>query len=450
MKRQIFSILGICCAMLAGCGYAEAQAKHVEADESVMLGLSKLSLGTISGLEEKRQFLTTVQLEKQRIEHNMLNGIYEDAFDLYKQGQFERASELAGKILAIDPNYHDAQLLIQASGRLQSSGPNTAGAEHEMIGDKFDEAMSLYRQGRVIEASSKWEEVLKLSPNNMKAQYWLKKARSEIADEYMRRGDDSYAKRNLRDAVDQWYNALLLNKNDQKLVAKIAKAENELNQQEANRSLQQALELYGQGNLTDAYAALKRVLEVQPGDAKAQKLVGEVRGEIAGGFITEGKKSYASHQYPQAINSWTKARDWGYDSSYVAQLVARAKEQMRREDEVHKEEAEAKEKAAAEEAARKQKEAEEATKAAMQDKLTNSAVGSEASTATTLPNTGPKTVTEENRRAAIEHYRNGLKSYQDGDMEKAREEWTAAQQLDPNNGDVKMGLERINQAMGGQ
>ena len=440
----------MCAAFLSVCvSSAMAQNKPAPvADESLMLGLSKLSLGTISGLEEKRQFLTTVQLEKQRIQHNMLMGIYDDAFDLYKNGEYERSQELTGKILAIDPNFRDAQLLQQASGQLQGKGANAITAEHEMISDRFDEALALYREGRVIEASSKWEEVLKLSPGNMKAQYWLKKARSEISDEYVRRGDQSYGKRNLRDAVDQWYNALLLNKSDQKLVAKIAKAENELNQQEANKSLQQALELYGSGNLTEAYAALKKVLEVQPGDSKAQKLVGEVRGEIAGGFIAEGKKSYASRQYPQAINSWTKAKDWGYDTSYVAQLVSRAREQMRREDESRKAKVELDKKDAADEAARQAKEAEEKTKADMQTQLGASAGGDTGGSSTSLPNTGPKTVSEESKRAAMQHYQNGLKNFQEGDLEKARTEWLMSKQMDPGNSDVEIGLKRIDQMMG--
>ena len=39
--------------------------------------------------------------------------------------------------------------------------------------------------------------------------------------------------------------------------------------------------------------------------------------------------------------------------------------------------------------------------------------------------------------------------YDKGDLEKARNEWTHALQLDPSNSDAKAGLERVNSALGG-
>jgi len=442
MSLRALRILPMVCLLAAAGAPARAQQKGRTAasEESLLLGLSKLNLGTISSLEEKRQFLTTVQLEKQKIQQHMLEGVYENALELYRHGKYEQAQELAGKILAIDPDFQDAKLVMQVSGQLQGA-PRGRGAEKTAMEDRFAAALALYREGHLVEAVRKWEEVVKLSPGNMKAAYWLKKARGEMVDEYIARGDKASAEKNLRGALDQWYNAILISKNDPRLVAKISRAENDLRHQEAMRSLQRALALYGEGNLADSYTALKGVLEFEPGDYKAQKMFGEIRYEIAGRYIGDGKKAYASRLYTQAISSWNRAKEWGYDAGYVGQLVARAREQMRREEEDRKRETERTRREAAEALERPKKEQEESAKKEIQTQLGDQS-------AVQLPANTPPAISTENKSAALQRYQNGIKYYQDGDYEKARVEWQLAKQLDPGNLDVDAGLRRLDQMLG--
>ena len=61
----------------------------------------------------------------------------------------------------------------------------------------------------------------------------------------------------------------------------------------------------------------------------------------------------------------------------------------------------------------------------------------------------PQGVSEENRLAAQQHYLEGLKSFQNSNYEKARDEWTIARQLDPSNADTAAGLKRIEQILAG-
>lgn len=404
-------------------------------EESLFLNLKKVDVGAVTSAEEKKQYLMTIQLEKQRVQHHMLTGIYDNAYRLYKEGDYEQAQELARRILSIDPNYQDARLLMQASGQLGGSSKGYL-SEAALIDEKFSQGLALYKEGRLVEAARMWEDVLKLAPGNLKASYWLKKANREIAAEHVRLGNVAYSEHRLDEALNQWYNALLLKKDDQEIIGKIAEVENELRADRANKQLQLALDYYGQGKVVKAYNALKGVLEIQPGDAKAQKLAEEVRGEIGGGYITSGKKAYSARRYNQAIEQWDKAKEWGYDKKYVNLLIARAKEQMKRDEEAKLRKAEDAQRAAAEEAEAERKAAEAERNAKVQNEMGGGSDGN------SLPGAGTE-VSAENKKAARQHYLRGLIFFQQNDYEKAREEWTVAKQLDPSYSEPDAGLKRI-------
>lgn len=419
------------------CGIPVAQQSPQSGkEEALFLDLRKIGLGTLSGLEEKKRYLVTIQLEKQRIQAHMLRGVYDNAFELYKKGDFEQVQELAGKILSIDPNFQDASLLIQASGQLKGSLKPIL-SERMMIEDRFKEGLVLYREGRLVEAVTKLEEVIKLSPGNLKARYWLGKVNDELAEEHMKRGEESYSRRRYKEALDRWYSALLLRPNNRRLTALISTAENELRQEEAGRNLQAALDFYGQGRLDEAYRALKKIQEIQPGDNKAQKLLSEIKFEIAGRHIAEGKKLYSSRRYSAAIEEWKIAGEYGYDARYVDQLTARAKEQMKMEEDEKRRRSD-EEKREAEEARQREKAAAESAAKAKQPSSDTGAVS--------LPTGG---VSEENKRSAQQHYLEGLRYFQNANMEKARDEWTLAKQLDPGHADADAGLKRIDQILSG-
>ncbi len=212
--------------------------------------------------------------------------------------------------------------------------------------------------------------------------------------------------------------------------------ENELRADRANKQLQLALDYYGQGKVVQAYKALKEVLEIQPGDTKAQKLADEVRNEIGGSYIASGKKAYSARRYNQAIEQWDKAKEWGYDKKYVSLLIARAKEQMRRDEEAKLRKAEEAQRAAAEAAEQERKEAEEARKAKLQQELGG------ADNKNPLPGDG-KEVSAENKKAARQHYLRGLIFFQQNEYDKARDEWTISKQLDPGYSEPDAGLKRI-------
>ena len=321
-------------AMLAAAAWGQSSPRVKDTD-GLFLDMSKVNLGTITTEDDKKKYIYTIQLEKARITRKTLKSVYENAFDLYKKGEYEGARDLTTKILSIDPGYDDASILQRATIELNGA-KRPRFSERKLVEDKFEEGMALYRQGRLVEAGERWEESTKLSPGNLKARYWLKKARGEMADEHFRRGQKAYRQHRLKETLDQWYAALVLNPRFPRLTAAIAKVEAEAREQDANEKLQTALNLYSQGQTVESLKMLDKVLESGPGNVKAQKLMAEIRSEMASQHVAAGRQLYEGRKYTDAIAEWKRAVTYGYDAKAADQLVARAKEQMRREDAARK------------------------------------------------------------------------------------------------------------------
>lgn len=451
MNRSLLAVV-LCAASALSAAAQDTPAPKVKETEGLFLDMSKLNLGTVTSEDDKKKYIYTIQLEKARLTRKTLKIVYENAFDLYKDGRFEEANELTRKILAIDPGYEDASILNRATLDLKGSAAPRVSERH-LLEDRFEEGMSLYRQGRLAEASEKWDEVSKLSPGNLKARYWLRKARGEMADEHFRRGQKAYKQHRLREALDQWYSALVLNPRYPRLTAAIAKVEAEAREQDANEKLQTALNLYSQGLVLESLKMLDQVLEAGPGNVKAQKLQAEIRAEVANQHVAEGRRLYESRSYDKAIVEWKAAVEYGYDPKAADQLVARAKEQTKREESARKRAAEAAKERAETDKKKKEENAKadaEAKKKEDEDKAKAEADAKAAQAAgQTAAATPPAGGTSDNaKQQSQQAYLDGVISYQKGDYEKARDKWMHAKQLDPSNADAAQGLEKIEKLYG--
>ncbi|MDT8285904.1 MAG: hypothetical protein RQ748_02240 [Elusimicrobiales bacterium] len=439
MKNIALFLLAAAAAVTPAFGQAAKQPVHTE--ESLFLNMQKIGLGALDDAEEKKKFLDTVQLEKQKIQYRMLQNVYENAYRLYRSGDYDSARDLAARILSIDPNFQDAAMIMEASTQLRGSARPML-SERLMIEDRFKDALSLYQEGRIVEAHRKMEEVAKLAPNNIKARYWLGRMKDNLKDYYVSRGEEEYVKRDLKGALDNYYNALLIKPRDGAIIDRIARVEDELRRERATDSLKSALEAYAKGNLKGAYEGLRKVLEIQPGDAKAGKLLSDVKGEIEKGFIDRGKRLYGKRKYTEAISEWDKAKPYSANPKYLAKLVSRAKQQMKLEEAARKRRAEEAARKAREEEERRAREEEERRKAEEEARRKGVAAAGPIEAK-------PQGVSEENRRAAQRHYMEGIKHFQSANYDKARDEWTIAKQLDPGNADAEAGLKRIEQLLSG-
>lgn len=442
-EREYFMKNIICTLLLLSVLSAPALAQERlkgKSDESLFLGLQKTGLGSLNELEEKKKFFETVKLEKAKIQESMLGNVYENALAYYRSGNYEDAKALASKILSIDPNHSDAQMLLEASSQLRGSANPTL-SEKTMLEDRFRLALSMYADGRIVEAYKKMEEVVKLSPNNIKAKYWHARMRNDLRSYYNQKGADAYKAGDLNIALDNFYSALFINTRDAYSISWITRIEDELRQQKANAQLRSALELYSKGNLKGAYEGLQRTLEIQPGDSKAHKLLAEVKNEIESGYITAGKKLYGARRYTEAMAEWVKARPYSSDLAYLDKLAWRAREQMKVESEEKRRRADDSARRAREEEARRAREAQE------QKQAEADAARKGVSVEEVVKK--PQGITAENRLAGQQHYLEGLKFFQNSNYEKARSEWSIARQLDPENSDAAAGLKRIEQILAG-
>jgi len=457
MKKYIVSFL-FCAVVLPVVAAPLRQPNPIRQhgkEEGMILDLNKVSLGTLNDVEEKKQYLSTVQLEKQRIQNYMLRQIYEDAYTLYRQGDYQRAQEMAQTILSIDPNFTPASTLAKQAGHMGAYGTTS---EAEVLEAKFQEAHRMYDSGRLVEANEKLDEILTIQPHNSQALSWKKRIDGEIAQEYLRRGDLAYDKKDYQGALDNWYNALLIRKDDQALVNKIAQTENSLRKQQVKESMEQAMDFYNHGQYLEAYSVFERIAKIQPGDQRVQKYMDQLKDEIAQGYYDAGNKSFNLQKYDSAVTYWQRAKKWGADSNQMDRLIKKARNA--KEEALHRPQvATAAEPAATPEAsAPVVEEIVESISTETQSTVAPSSSATPSSTGEAVPadtNTAIQgfvptshRVSAEASNASRQKYIEGLDAFQQDDYERARAAWIAAKQLDPGNTDAEMGLRKVDELIG--
>ena len=481
MNKHIITLILLSITVEAGATTfsREVPTRKYGKEAGMLLDLGKIHLGTLNDVEEKKQYLSTVQLEKQRIQNYTLRMVYENAYQLYKQGDYQRAQELAQTILSIDPNFKQAQTLAQQANHMGTYGTIS---ESQVIDSKFKEAAALYDSGRLVEANDKLNEILTIQPGNAKAQSWKRQIDADIAKEYARRGTVAEKEGDYQAAVDAWYNALLMRKDDPELVARISEAEGKLRQQQLQDNMRQALELYNKGQYVEAYAVFERIKKIQPGDARVQKYMSQLKNEIAGSYYTAGCQAFSSYQYDRAISYWNNAKKWGADSAamdgmikkarnakevYIRNQELRAKqlEQEAQQAELAAKQAADKAKQLTEQAAKKVEEQQEVLETITVDNqvpgVSTTVIPGALPGATTTPaglpgmsevvpglsGGGITRVSAEASAASRAKYIEGLDAYNQDDFERARQAWIVAKQLDPGNTDAELGLRKVEELM---
>ena len=424
-------------------------------EEGMILDLNKITLGTLNDVEEKKQYLSTVQLEKQRIQNYMLRQVYENAYTLYRRGDYQRAQEMAQTILSIDPNFTQASTLAKQASHMGAYGTTS---EAEVIEAKFQEANRMYDSGRLVEANEKLDEILTIQPHNSKALSWKKRIDKDIAQEYSRRGNVAYDQQDYQRALDNWYNALLIRKDDPALVNKIAQTENLLRKQQVKEAMEEAMNYYNQGRFVESYSVFERITKIQPGDTRVQKYMSQLKDEIAQTYFTAGNKSYSAQKYDSAISYWTNAKKWGADSAYMDRLIKKARnakeEALRRKQEAMRKAAEAAEKKAEEEAQIDEPietvtvEGDGLAPLGTSGAAGGAVLGPDGNVVTQGIGAAAGRVSAEASAASRQKYIEGLDAFNQDDYERARAAWIVAKQLDPGNTDADLGLRKVEELTG--
>ena len=469
MKRTVYIFMGLVfCTTLAFAGAADRPLRESGKEAGLMLDLQKVSLGTLANVEQRRQYMSTVQLEKQRIQNFTLNMVYDNAYSMYKQGDYQRAAELSDVILSIDPSMTKAQTLSNTATKMATYGTIS---ESEILDMKYNEAITLYKQGRLIESQSKFEEILVLNPNEEDAKEWIKRIDNDLVKIHTRRGYYAYKQGDYQEALNQWYNVLMIKKEDPTLTAKIAEVENLIKEDEHQKALDQAFDYYSKGRLVDAYKEFNRAQEIQPSEQQTQKFIVQLKEEIANNYYNAGNKAYNEKKYNSAIANWKEAQKWGYNKRDILLLVKNAEKAKNnpvtvkpaaKADKNDKDNTQKAANPANEEipnvlpVVSKTPSKDDNSKIDLDaPKINNTDNTSEKLPAIstevegdefptqTIVEKSPTRVSEAARQASIKRYRYGLAAFSEGNYEKAKEEWQAALNLNPENSDAALGLKRV-------
>lgn len=324
MKRIFcFYIMLMTGVSLSFAGASDRPLRETGKEAGLILDLQKVSLGTLANVEQRRQYMSTVQLEKQRIQNFTLNVVYDNAYKIYRQGDYQRAAEMSDVILSIDPSMKKAQTLSDTATKMATYGTLS---ENEILDMKYNEAIGLYKQGRLVEAQAKFEEILTLDPNENDAKNWIKRIDNEFSKIHTRRGYYAYKQGDYQEALNQWYNVLLIKKEDPALTAKIAEVESMLKKEESDKAIEKAFDYYSKGRLIAAYEEFNKAQEFAPGEKQTQKFIAQLKEEIATNYYNAGNKAYNERRYDNAITNWKEAEKWGYKKSDISRLVRKAED----------------------------------------------------------------------------------------------------------------------------
>ena len=363
--------------------------------------------------------------------------------------------------MSIDPSLTKAQTLSKEAGRMATYGTLS---EAEIINMKYEEGINLYKHGRLVEAQSKFEEILVLRPNETKAQDWVNRIENEIAEEHTKRGYYAYKNGDYQEALNQWYSVLIIKKEDEGLTAKIAEVENKMKNEENQKVLNKAFALYSKGKLLGAYKEFQRSMEIQPGEQQTQKFTMQLKDEIAKGYYDAGTKAYNSKKYNNAVANWKEAKNWGYNPNDIALRIKSAENAKKKAAEQAKK-AKAKKTnnnnnivnpapvvpvepeeftAPMPEVAPTNLDGNDSDNQSIVPQVSNTPTEVEDTTFPTLPLTNNETtISEDARQASNAKYLVGAKYYAEGDYEKAKEAFQAALNLNPENSDAALGLKNI-------
>ena len=443
-----FTLFSLLLTLATGFAFAEVQTEFAHARDvresgremGIMLDLQKISLGTLPSTENKKQYLTTMMLEKQKVLNFTLQNIYENAYSMYKRGDYQRAYEMCITILSIDPNFKQAETLAKMASRMGTYGTTS---ETKIINQKYREGLMFYNTARLAEAKRSFQEVLVIKPRHAKANYWMKKTNKEIAKEYERRGNEAFKNENYEESITHWYNALLIREKDSRLVNKIAKSEKIIQKQKINDILTQAVQYYNEGDLVSSHKEFGKALAIQPEDKQILRLSKQVGEEVSKNYFATAENYYSSNHYTKAITNYEYALKWGFDKKIISGKVKQAKyeraELIKRRETIAKKERE--KKFEEDLAAQKTATIEEAT-------LEEELYEEEIEEIIVPIIVDEKKVSDVAREASQNLYKEGLRHFNDGDFEKAKEKFLEAVKVDSGNIDAQAGLERIKSVFG--
>ena len=269
---------------------AERQSKLKEAEDAIKKGdydkaqkiLNEL-LKDNPGDSDAKKLLKQAQDEKSKSEAERKNKLKE-AEDAIKNGDYAKAEKILNELLKNNPNDSDAKKLLD-----QSKDAKAKADAEKAKQEKLARAQKLIDEGKFDEAEKLLNEVLKDNPNDAKAKELLGKTKDEKAQaqkeaaQKVSQAKTALANGDYDKAISLLNEALKADPNNAEAKSLLEKAkEAKANQEkEKQAKLAKARSLINSGDYDGAISLLNDMLKADPNDSQAKTLLTQAEAKKA-------------------------------------------------------------------------------------------------------------------------------------------------------------------------
>lgn len=244
---------------------------------------------------------------------------------LLSSGKYREAYEFYSKLRSKYPdNQEIAQTLEMIQQKINSE------QFQEQIKAIILEGLNIYKKGNIKGAIVKWQEGLNLDPDNVQLKTYIKSAEEKIQvvgniTSLLNEGVEIYKTGRINEAIQKWQEVLKIEPNNSQAKIYIESAKQKLREiaqkKEQEELFRKGEEAFNAGNALEAISYLKRALNFKPDDEKVKKKYEEVyntlMAETFGGTDVEsaitaeafqkGLVKFLEEDYITTIKEWKKA-----------------------------------------------------------------------------------------------------------------------------------------------
>jgi tetratricopeptide (TPR) repeat protein len=359
----------------------------------------------------------SIKSTKQSIDREMIDVLYHDAMDAYREQHYAEALELLDKIYSLDPQYEDVAKLRVTIRKTQTEKESevTSSDVHSLM----NKGSKAYNAGQTMLAINYWKQALGINPNYAPAQKKILEANQRLAKKEFEMGYIHYHHGESEDALESWSNAIALDPTYKQrgLLLLMSKIQLQVRNDQIARLAAQGFDQYQQGQMEDALHSYQELSAIEPRHEEARRMTAKIKIQLGKTAIKAAQRALTAHDYTEAIGQADKAIQCNYEISRAQAMKSKA---------------------------------ESAQRSASEPKVVKKpskkpAVEVSTPAASAAPETPAPPVQAANPEEAQEHYRKGLSAMRAKDYHLAMQELDEAAGLDPTNEHIYVARQRAQQ-----
>ncbi len=370
-----------------------------------------------SSVPNKGLYEQSIKTTKKSIDREMLDALYHDAVDAYREQHYDEALELLDQIYSLNPHYEDVEQMRDTIRKRQVN--NQSEAAESSVHDYMRQGDAAYKQGQNVLAIHCWQQALDASPNYAPAKKKIHNVRQALARKQFEEFYIHYHRHEWEDALDAGSNAIAMDSSykERGLLLLMSKIELQVHRDQVTRLASQGFDQYQQGDLNNSLQTYQELAKLEPRHEEARRMVSKIKIQLGQAAFKASRQALADNNFEEAITQAATAISNGYEPVKAQALKAEAERKV--------------------------------TMASHPKpvKSTSPVAAKPPPTASEKQTPAPPPVATEpaNPEAALAHYRKGLAAIRTKDYHLALDELTTAAQLDPANEHIYMAKERARQ-----